>query len=165
MEKSSSKRNRSYSKGESSSRGTYETFYGRRRSLPVPLLKNDNEFPTWKKDVKAWSRHSQDKGQGLALHLSLTGKAKSISDQISLDVLDSSQGVQILLEALDKVFLPGANQRKYIAYKRMKALNRKADESILDFICKFKSEYYRHRMEGMILDGPRVSKSNNGGFR
>ena len=39
----------------------------------------------------------------------------------------------------------------------MKALIRKADESNLDFICKFKSEYYRHTMEGMVMDGPQVS--------
>ena len=54
-----------------------------------PKLENDADYEVWKRDIGIWCELSvikKDK-QALAIHLSLTGRARADSSESSLDLL------------------------------------------------------------------------------
>ena len=73
--------------------------------VPVPTFEDDpNVYETWKKDIQRWCLFSNLSGvkKALAIHFSLSGKAKTASNQILNDQLT----VKKLLEILDEIYLP-----------------------------------------------------------
>ena len=122
-------------------------------SIPVPKLQTSADFETWQDAVTLWCRYNDDDpaNQAIAVHLTLDGRARAISNQIPLDELCSANGVSILLKKLAEFFLPGKNQRQHLAYRRMHRLSRPSTMSMENFICDFEQEYFKHQRQGMHL--------------
>ena len=120
-------------------------------SLQVPKLTEDVDYETWRKDVKIWDRLSPESAdrKAMIIHLTLSGKAKMISDQIPLEELASKDGVDILLAKLDSFYLPDKDQRQFLAYNRLHDLVRSSDTPLHTFVCNFEHEYYKHKQQGM----------------
>ena len=72
----------------------------------LPKL-NEECYETWKKDVLIWSELTDlpKNKQALALHLSLEGKARAASSQITLADLKKEDGLQDVIKKLDELFL------------------------------------------------------------
>ena len=72
-----------------------------------PLLEKEDEYEQWKEDLEIWcSLTSIEKNkQALAVHLSLSGRARIASSEIEKSQLAKDAGVAVLLHKLDNVFL------------------------------------------------------------
>ena len=79
-------------------------------SLKVPpKLESDDQYETWKNDIEIWRELTDlpKEKQALAMHLSLTGRARVASSEIKVADLKTENGVETLLGRLDKVFFKG----------------------------------------------------------
>ena len=122
-------------------------------NLPVPVLKTGEDYGMWKNAALLWCEYNKDEpsNQAIAIHLTLTGRARQITNRIPRAELCSDNGVSILLAKLDAFFLPDTKQRQHLAYSRMHALSRPNGMSIQDFIGDFEEEYFKQQCEGMSL--------------
>ena len=80
--------------------------------------------------------------QALAIHLSLSGRARSASSEIDADNLKKEDGVQTLLDKLDNLFLAGKGRRQFAAFHRLYNFRRADGVEVCKFICEFKHIYF-----------------------
>ena len=119
-----------------------------------PKLNDDGDYEIWKKDVEIWCELTSDfnkNKQALAIHLQLCGRARIASSELSIDDLKKDNGVQILIEKLDSIFLHDKGRRQFACFRDLYKLQRDASVSIDDFICKFEHMYYNFKKQGMEL--------------
>ena len=124
-------------------------------TVPVPELDEETIYETWKDDIKRWAKITSvlPASRALTIHFSLKGKAKICSDQLPMSELDCKEGVENLLAALDKIFLPQIEYRKWRVYQKMKRIHRKPGGKISDYITEFdqlKTNY--QKLNGEIND-------------
>ena len=120
-----------------------------------PVLDDEANYETWKRDVSIWSELKVVAvgKQALAVYLSLTGRAKNAAQQVDFDVLKAEDGTGLtaLLEKLDSLFLPEQGRRQFTAFHDFYNLRRKDDTKITDFVGEFEFLYYRFKTAEMTL--------------
>ena len=133
-----------------------------------PLFKEDEtDYEQWKEDVDLWTELSDiDKSkQAIAIHLSLTGRARSASSELSKAELKAEDGVQTLLAKLDRVFLQDDNWRCFNAYLAFENCRRESDMSIDEFLSEFDRRNFKLKKCNVNLPEPvlacRLLKSSN----
>ena len=74
-------------------------------SVP-PSLNDDSEYECWKRDIDIWSKLTNlpAKKMALAIHLSLKGRARAASSELTVDELSADNGVTTLIAKLDGIF-------------------------------------------------------------
>jgi transposase InsO family protein len=77
------------------------------------------------------------------VHLSLTGRARKASSELSVDHLKSSAGVTKLLEKLDRVFLQDKNWKCFNTYLAFENYRRPKDCSIDEYLSEFDLRHYK----------------------
>ena len=72
-----------------------------------PALKNGDSYEKWLKELAIWQLYTglDEKKQGPALTLSLTGKARDCVLELSVDDIGAEGGVKKIIDQLDKLFL------------------------------------------------------------
>ena len=75
---------------------------------------DEDDYAQWRKKAEVWSELTSlpEKKQGLAGLLALQGKAGIQGHNIPKEELKAINGLQILLEKLDEVYLPGMFDRQ-----------------------------------------------------
>ena len=118
-----------------------------------PKLVSDENYETWKRDLQIWRELSTlDKAKhAMAIHLSLSGKARIATSELSLDDLKKDNAVDLLLRKLDDVFLPDKSRRQFAAFNKLHGLRRSFDKGINDFLVEFDHVYYEFVLQGMKL--------------
>ena len=109
---------------------------------------------TWKNyrmEVEMWSELTKlvPEKKGPALWISLTGKAKEIIQDMPMDTVKAADGLDKMIDELDKVFKIDDNQAAYLAYQEFENFRRPSDMSMQDFVVKFESlnsSIKRHQM-------------------
>ena len=122
-----------------------------------PLFKEDEtDYEQWKEDVDLWTELSDiDKSkQAIAIHLSLTGRARSASSELSKAELKAEDGVQTLLPKLDRVFLQDDNWRCFNAYLAFENCRRESDMSIDEFLSEFDRRNFKLKKCDVNLPEP-----------
>ncbi|KAG0718762.1 hypothetical protein GWK47_051843 [Chionoecetes opilio] len=119
-----------------------------------PKLEHDEEYEMWKEDVGVWCRLTtiEKKKRALAIHLSLSGRARSASSEIDKTKLEAEDGVEVLLKRLDDVFLVDEGRRKFAAFEALYSLRRKERAEIKDFVSEFEHTYHGVTKQGLKLD-------------
>ena len=109
-----------------------------------PALSNSKSYGDWKKLIKIWKEvTSLDKSkQALALVLSLEGEAQDAALQIESTDLSKDEGVDILLNRLDKLYNKYISE-KYAALEAFETYRRPATLSIRDFMTEFDKRYFK----------------------
>ena len=109
-----------------------------------PKFEKESEYENWKRDISIWRELTDlEKGkQALAIHLSLSGRARIASSEIELAELKKDNGVETLLMKLDDLFLQDEGRRKFAVFHEMYNLRRSADTSVHEFICTFEHVSY-----------------------
>ena len=104
-----------------------------------PALSKSSSYENWKKELKAWERLTEVnvKKRGLAVLLSLEGKAKDAILDIDIDLLSADNGVKIITDKLDTLYLKDKAQMAYEAYDKFEKFRRSADMSIKDYVNEF----------------------------
>ena len=91
-----------------------------------PIFNNESEYENWKRDISIWCELTElaEEKRALAIHLSLTGRARTASSEIELQVLKSKDGVKSILEKLDSLFLPDKGRRQFAAFHNLYSFRR-----------------------------------------
>ena len=121
-----------------------------------PKLENEEAYENWKKDIRIWcelTELSKNK-QALAVHLSLSGRAREASSEIPAADLKKDDGVDVVLRKLDELFLADAGRRQFSAFYELYNLRRPCDMNTREFVSKFEHVYFKFTEQGMTLPGP-----------
>ena len=138
------------------------TVIGHRIStMPGNVIKSDppvfdDENMSWKeykKEIFIWQALTtlEVKKQGPALYLSLKGRAKEVAKGLSQESIIAEDGIDKILNELDKVFKKDENQEAYIAYKNFEEYKRCANVPVKDFVIRFEALHSKIKGLGMIL--------------
>ena len=118
-----------------------------------PKLDSDDKYENWKRDIQIWYELTtlEKSKRALAIHLSLTGRARLASSEITVADLKKDTGVTTLLEKLDNLFLPDKSRRQFLAFNKLYNLRRSSETNIKDFISEFDHVYYEFTEQSMSL--------------
>ena len=119
-----------------------------------PKLERDEEYEVWKEDLNAWCRITsiEKKKRALAVHLSLSGRARIASSELNKASLEAEDGIDVLLKKLDEVFLVDEGRRKYAAFETLYTIRRKENTSLKDYLSEFEHAYHGVTKQGLQLD-------------
>ena len=80
----------------------------------------ETAYSTWKNELKIWRAVTElpKEKQALAVTLSLSGSIKKSALELDADVLGTNEGMDTLLEHLDKVFKKEEKDCAYEAYQK-----------------------------------------------
>lgn len=118
-----------------------------------PVFGSEVSYETWKNDIMIWRELTDlPKGkQALAIHLTLTGKARQASGELGVVDLKKDDGVDTLLKKLDELFLLDKGRRQFNVFRDLYNLRRPSATSVGDFVNEFERVYYRFTQEAMTL--------------
>lgn len=118
-----------------------------------PLLVDLDKYEQWKEDVEMWTEVTDLKPdkQALAIHLTLTGQAREVANQVSKEDKKKEDGVKVLLAKLDETFLQEPERRKFTAYQNFEECVRGTNISVCDFMREFDMKYHKMKEKGMTL--------------
>ena len=125
--------------------------------VKLPVLNSDGDnYESWKNDVKYWCYASSFPTikQAIAIHLSLSGKARAATKQLKLLADSDVDPVDQIFEKLDNLFLDEKEFRQFKAFRNIVFLRRSEDCSIPDFIAKFEDLVFDCSVEDMQLPDP-----------
>ena len=122
----------------------------------LPKLEDDACYETWKRDIEIWQELTDlpKPKQALAIHLSLSGKARVASSELGIADLKTDTGVETLLRKLDEIFLADKGRRQFLAFNNLYNYRRSEGKSIKDFITEFEHLNFQFKREDMELPGP-----------
>ena len=66
-----------------------------------PKFENEDSYEVWKNDMKIWCLLTDldPKKQALAIHLSLSGRARTATSELKVETLNNEKRVEKVLEA------------------------------------------------------------------
>ena len=109
-------------------------------SSNIPILEDDgSDYKNWKIRVRKWVKITSipKKHQANELQLRLGQTAFDMTKHIDEEILDSSKGVDALLEALDELYVPDKLQDRMQLFQELRAMRRGDDEPVIAFIQKY----------------------------
>lgn len=120
---------------------------------PPLFNENDMDYEQWKKDVKLWTIFTDlpKKKVAIGVHLSLTGRARQATSEISIENMQSETGLDLLFEKLDRVFLQDANWKCFNAYLSFENYRRESEASIDEYLSEFDRRHYKLKECGVTL--------------
>ena len=118
-----------------------------------PKFENGDCYESWKLDVEIWQELTDlpKSKQALALHLSLSGRAREASTEIPISNLKADDGVDKLMEKLDSLFLLDKGRRQFKAFQNLYNFRRCSDADVGEFVNEFERVYFKFTQEGMVL--------------
>ena len=118
---------------------------------PPQLPRDGAGYNIWKNEIEMWCEVTKVPAisRAISIYFSLEGKAKTTAQHIKLGLLRTNDGVRILLEALDKVFLPNAAMRLLNVSNNLRNLKRKPGTLINDFLTEYDHAVFLFQQEGL----------------
>ena len=110
-----------------------------------PLFKDDDDYDQWKKDVELWTVITDlpPVKYAIAIHLTLSGRARQASNELSVLELKSSDGYKLLMEKLDRVFLQDINWKCFNSYLAFENYRRGPETPIDEYLSEFDRRYHK----------------------
>ena len=92
--------------------------------MTPPILNKEYGYSNCKYDLSIWEAFTtlEKTKQGLAMFLSLTGQDKQTVRNIIVQNLSSANGVKLIIEELDKLYLKDDSSLAYEAYEKFEML-------------------------------------------
>ena len=118
-----------------------------------PALKEDTVYETWKNEVEVWRLMTDldEKKQALAVALTLTGHAREKVIEIEASRLNSTDGMKILIEALDELYKKDTIDLSYEAYSKFEKFRKSEDMKMTEYIVEFERLYTKVKKYQMVL--------------
>lgn len=122
--------------------------------IPPKLAEDEGDYETWRKDINIWCEFTDlaVEKRALAIHLSLTGKARTASSELTVAQLKHADGVKTLLEKLDELFLQDKGRRQFSLFRELYNLRRDESVKINDFVAEF--EHISHKLTNININIP-----------
>ena len=91
------------------------------------------------KEIKIWQALTvlKPEQQGPCLYLSLKGKTRGPALELDLEAIKGKDGIQLILECLDVLFLEDTTQTTYLAYQTFENFKRLSRMLMKDYLVKF----------------------------
>ena len=123
------------------------------RNTPPPVFSEDISWLDYKKELKIWQALTDlpAKKQGPSLYLSLTGKAREAALELDIAVISKDDGLEKILERLDKLYLQDTNQSAYLAYQEFENFKRPLEMRMREYLNNFEKLYTKIKAHGMEL--------------
>ena len=132
-----------------------------------PSLTKSSSYESWLKEIEIWQMFTDLAGvkQGPAIFLTLEGRAKEAVLELDVKNIGSKDGVALIIEKLDSLFLKDKTQSAFEAYDTFEKFRRPSDLSMSDYIIQFerlksKTESYKIVLPTEVL-AYRLLKSAN----
>ncbi|KAK3875453.1 hypothetical protein Pcinc_019665 [Petrolisthes cinctipes] len=118
-----------------------------------PKLESDSSYENWKKDIDIWCELTDlpKKKQALAIHLSLSGRARVATSEIDAADLKQDTGVQTLLVKLDGLFLVDQGRCQFAAFHELYNFRRAGDVNVPKFVAEIEHTYFQFKKQDMEL--------------
>ena len=120
---------------------------------PPPEFMESMNWTDYKEEVKNWQALTtlKPQQQGPCLYLSLKGKAREAALELDLEAINGKDGIQLILERLDALFLEDTMQTAYLAYQTFENFKRPSQMLMKDYLVKFEQLYTKIKDHQMIL--------------
>ena len=121
----------------------------------LPVLDDDGKkILSWRKDISLWSTVTRIDKEERATHLylALDGNAKLAAEQVDAKDLNTDNGLELLIKALEERFLPKKPMRIFNAYNGLRYVIRKPGVSIQDYILAFEHAKFLLEKESVKKD-------------
>lgn len=119
-----------------------------------PLFREDEmDYEQWKKDLTLWTLFTDlaKEKMAIAVHLSLCGRARQATSEISISEMKSANGMDILISKLDRVFLQDENWRCFNNYLAFENYRRDSEVKIDQYLSEFDRRHYKLKECGVDL--------------
>lgn len=118
-----------------------------------PPTFNGESYEEWKNELFIWQLMTDidKKKQALAVTLSLNGNARKTALNCNKDELHQENGMDILISALDGLFLRETIDTAYEAYKNFDGFRKPEHMAISDYIIEFDQRYQKSTKYKMSL--------------
>ena len=113
---------------------------GMKCSANPPEFQEDNSsYEEYRKEVQIWQllKICSKKAEGPLIFRTLKGRAKSVALELSVEEIGSDNGLELIMEKLDKLYLTEKNQRIFLALDEFENFKRSDNGSMSDFIIEF----------------------------
>jgi hypothetical protein len=118
-----------------------------------PVFRENGDYDQWKKDVQLWTILTDlDEGKhAIAVHLSLTGRARNASSELTVDEINGSGGMKMLFDKLDRVFEQDENWKCFNTYLAFENYRRSKECSIDEYLSEFDLRHHKLRECKVVL--------------
>ena len=89
--------------------------------------------------------------QAPAIYLTLEGKAREAILQLDITTLNTDQGVKVITDKLDELFLPNKELSAYAAYDKFEKYSRSPQMNINDYVIEFERLYAKCKSFDLVL--------------
>ena len=113
----------------------------------VPPLDDDGvDYDNWKIRVRKWCKISKEERRfrALSIQVALGPKAFQACKHLEEEKLESDEGVELLIETLDKYFIPDKLRHRIGMFRKHMEMKR-SSESVLEFVDKYMEAYHNYR--------------------
>ena len=118
-----------------------------------PVLDENTSYENWIKALKLWQLITELKPekQGPALVLSLSGKAREIVFELSVEEISGEGGVKKITDKLDKIYKKDTVDSAYEAFEAFIYFKREQNMEIINFITEFERRFNKAKLHGCEL--------------
>jgi hypothetical protein len=121
--------------------------------VPPAFNEDIDDYDVWRKDIELWTSFTDlpEKKHAIAVHLSLKGRSRAASSELSVEDLKNDRGLEKLFLKLDRVFLQDPNWKCFNTYLAFENYNRPKDCSIDEYLSEFDSRHHKLKECKVIL--------------
>lgn len=114
---------------------------------------DEGRYDEWKNELKIWDLVTdlQPEKKALAVTLSLSGKAKEVALSIKAEDLNKNDGLKILTEKLDGVYLRDSKDKTYDVYTRFDSFRKHDEMTMSEYTVEFDQRYQKCKSMDMAL--------------
>ena len=118
-----------------------------------PTFSEESNYGVWKNEVDIWRLVTDldKKKQALAVALRLSGKPREVALEIPSGSLNADDGMTVLINTLDSVFLTDEHDNSYLAYTQFEQFRKLSDMCMNDYIIDFERLYNKTKKFNMEL--------------
>ena len=120
---------------------------------PVFSPEEDDDYVAWRNDVEVWKLLTETKPEklGLSVYLNLKGQARDVVCNLKPADIAVTDGYQIVIDELDKVYLKDNTTQAFCAFKDFYEYKRSAGQNFAEFIVEYDQRYRKVEKYEMTL--------------
>ena len=110
-----------------------------------PVFGEKDDYDQWKKDIELWKEVTDIKEEKIPIiiHLSLSGRARQATSELSVAELKGANGYELLMQKLDRVFLQDSNWKCFNTYLAFENYRRDPATPIDEYLSEFDRRHYK----------------------
>ena len=124
-----------------------------------PSFKQGMAYDVWKRHVSDWQglTGTPPQERGAAIRLVLEGKALQAAQHVSDEDIWSKNGVNKLLQELDRVYIPDSRIRKFKILDGLYTMARPAEKPVCDHVTEFADQYLQVQQAGSRMEDDQLA--------